>query len=288
MRADVELEVDVLAVLSSRNIFVVLAVVSQSQLRSTTDYLISSLAMADLLIIIFCLPTTLLNNILTEWQLGALFCKLSTWMNATTSCASIYTLVAVTADRYLAICHTLKYTLWEAGYTLYVIAGIWLVSGSLATPNLYGFDAVYFDYGNLTLCVCASRTNEKLQFVVVNLILAFIVPFLLISVSYTKIFYTVSNHRSLAVDAHIRDERIKLRVATMMLTVIVVFALCWLPLYVTNATIPELNTLSRFNSASKDHKTTAKGTAQFVQEIHSNEFYYFLPPEVSNIGKDIQ
>ncbi|PIO60771.1 hypothetical protein TELCIR_17723, partial [Teladorsagia circumcincta] len=104
------------------------------------------------------------------WQLGALFCKLSTWINATTSCASIYTLVAVTADRYLAICHTLKYTLWEAGYTLYVIAGIWIVSGSLATPSLYGYD-------------------------------------------------------------EIRDERIKLRVATMMLTVIVVFALCWLPLY---------------------------------------------------------
>ncbi|KIH65139.1 7 transmembrane receptor [Ancylostoma duodenale] len=156
---------------------------------------------------------------------------MSTWINATTSCASIYTLVAVTADRYLAICHTLKYTLWEAGYTLYVIAGIWIVSGSLAIPNLYGYDAIYFEYGNLTLCVCASRTNEKLQFVVVNLILAFIVPFMLISVSYTKIFYTVSNHRSLAVDAHIRDERIKLRVATMMLTVIVVFALCWLPLY---------------------------------------------------------
>ncbi|XGW28353.1 hypothetical protein V3C99_008266, partial [Haemonchus contortus] len=213
------------------NVFVVLAVVSQSQLRSTTDYLISSLAMADLLIIIFCLPTTLLNNILTDWHLGALFCKLSTWINATTSCASIYTLVAVTADRYLAICHTLKYTLWEAGYTLYVIAGIWVVSGSLATPSLYGYDEIYFEYGNNTVCVCASRTNEKLQFVVVNLILAFIVPFLLISVSYTKIFYTVSNHRSLAVDAHIRDERIKLRVATMMLTVIVVFALCWLPLY---------------------------------------------------------
>ncbi|KAK6746566.1 hypothetical protein RB195_000066 [Necator americanus] len=213
------------------NVFVVLAVVSQSQLRSTTDYLISSLAMADLLIIIFCLPTTLLNNILTEWQLGALFCKMSTWINSTTSCASIYTLVAVTADRYLAICHTLKYTLWEAGYTLYVIAGIWIVSGSLAIPNLYGYDAIYFEYGNLTLCVCASRTDEKPQFVVVNLILAFIVPFMLISVSYTRIFYTVSNHRSLAVDAHIRDERTKLRVATMMLTVIVVFALCWLPLY---------------------------------------------------------
>uniref|UniRef100_A0A1I7WNP3 G_PROTEIN_RECEP_F1_2 domain-containing protein n=1 Tax=Heterorhabditis bacteriophora TaxID=37862 RepID=A0A1I7WNP3_HETBA len=67
---------------------------------------------------------------------------MSTWLNSTTSCASIYTLVAVTADRYLAICHTLKYTLWEAGYTLYVIAAIWIVSGSLAIPNLYGYDEV--------------------------------------------------------------------------------------------------------------------------------------------------
>ncbi|VDN55664.1 unnamed protein product [Dracunculus medinensis] len=47
------------------NIFVVLSVVLHPQLRSSTDYLISSLAVADLLITLFCLPTTLLNNLLT-------------------------------------------------------------------------------------------------------------------------------------------------------------------------------------------------------------------------------
>jgi hypothetical protein len=47
------------------NVFVVLAVVLHPTLRSTTDYMISSLALADLLIIVFCLPTTLLNNLLT-------------------------------------------------------------------------------------------------------------------------------------------------------------------------------------------------------------------------------
>ncbi|KHN85532.1 Neuropeptide FF receptor 1 [Toxocara canis] len=51
------------------NVFVVLAVLLHPQLRSTTDYLISSLATADLLIILFCLPTTLLNNLLTGWLL---------------------------------------------------------------------------------------------------------------------------------------------------------------------------------------------------------------------------
>uniref|UniRef100_A0A0M3I1B2 G_PROTEIN_RECEP_F1_2 domain-containing protein n=1 Tax=Ascaris lumbricoides TaxID=6252 RepID=A0A0M3I1B2_ASCLU len=49
------------------NVFVVLAVVLHPQLRSSTDYLISSLATADLLIILFCLPTTLLNNLLTAF-----------------------------------------------------------------------------------------------------------------------------------------------------------------------------------------------------------------------------
>ncbi|KJH48293.1 hypothetical protein DICVIV_05602 [Dictyocaulus viviparus] len=86
---------------------------------------------------------------------------MSTWINATTSCASIYTLVAVTADRYLAICHTLKYTLWEAGYTLYVIMGIWIVSGSLATPSLYGYDESLNSTNTLVKSLCQRRFPDN-------------------------------------------------------------------------------------------------------------------------------
>ncbi|KAI6188796.1 G-PROTEIN-RECEP-F1-2 domain-containing protein [Aphelenchoides besseyi] len=217
------------------NVFVLLAVVFHPQLRTTTDYMISSLALADLLIIFFCLPTTLLNNLLTEWQLGAIGCKLSTFINSTTSCASIFTLVAVTADRYLAICHTLKYAIWQPSYTLYVIFAIWITSAVLASPNLVLYDEVIYDLdppnGTLVARLCVSKQDSFLHFIVVNLIIAFILPVILISVSYALIFITVSNHRSLAVDARIRDERVKLRVAQMMLTVIIVFMLCWTPLY---------------------------------------------------------
>ncbi|KAI6177552.1 G-PROTEIN-RECEP-F1-2 domain-containing protein [Aphelenchoides bicaudatus] len=215
------------------NVFVVLAVLLNTTLRSTTDYMISSLALADLLIIVFCLPTTLLNNLLTEWQLGAIGCKLSTFINSTTSCASIFTLVAVTADRYLAICHTLKYALWEATYTLYVIFAIWILFRVINQFNNH--IQVIYDLlpPNKTLVarLCVSTQDDFLHFIIVNLIIAFILPVILISVSYALIFKTVSNHRSLAVDARIRDERVKLRVATMMLTVIIVFMLCWTPLY---------------------------------------------------------
>ncbi|KAI1732633.1 7 transmembrane receptor (rhodopsin family) domain-containing protein [Ditylenchus destructor] len=218
------------------NVFVVLAVVLfNSNLRTTTDYLISSLALADLLIILFCLPTTLLNNLLTEWQLGAIGCKLSTFINSTTSCASIFTLVAVTADRYMAICHTLKYTLWEARPILYMICGLWVLSALLASPNLVLYDEILYDLlppnGTLVARLCVSTQDDFLHFIIVNLIIAFLVPVILISVSYALIFRTVTSHQSLAVDARIRDERIKLRVAQMMLTVIIVFIICWSPLY---------------------------------------------------------
>ncbi|EJW82349.1 hypothetical protein WUBG_06742 [Wuchereria bancrofti] len=160
---------------------------------------------------------------------------MSTWINSTTSCASIFTLVAVTADRYLAICHTMKYAVWDSRWTLYVIAGIWMLSGILAAPTLAIYDEILFTLdppnGTMVARLCIATQDETINFIIVNLLLAFTIPFTLISALYTRIFITVSNHRSLAVNAKIRDERVKLRVAQMMFTVIIVFALCWLPLH---------------------------------------------------------
>lgn len=47
------------------NTFVVLAVWAHKTLNITTDYLILSLALADLFILWICLPTTLINSIFT-------------------------------------------------------------------------------------------------------------------------------------------------------------------------------------------------------------------------------
>uniref|UniRef100_A0AAF5DJZ0 G_PROTEIN_RECEP_F1_2 domain-containing protein n=1 Tax=Strongyloides stercoralis TaxID=6248 RepID=A0AAF5DJZ0_STRER len=217
---------------------------------TTTDYMISSLALADLLIIIFCLPSTFINNLFLQWPLGNVACKLSTWINNITSCSSVFTLIAVTADRYLAICHTLKYTVWDSDMSYYVIGTIWLVSGMLAFPQLFIYREMYFDPVNnvmytsdelndtninSVLKFCSSNMDETYVFIFFNLFLTFIVPFVLIIIMYSLIFHRVSTHRSLAVDAHIRDERSKLRAAHMMLTVIIVFAFCWTPLFSLHA-----------------------------------------------------
>lgn len=52
------------------------AVVSANQqMRSTTNILIINLAIADILFVIFCVPFTATDYVLTEWPFGDLWCK---------------------------------------------------------------------------------------------------------------------------------------------------------------------------------------------------------------------
>nr|CAD2186759.1 unnamed protein product [Meloidogyne enterolobii] len=228
------------------NMFVVVAIATHKSLRTGTDWIfVASLAFADLLILLICLPSTLLNNVLTEWQLGSFGCKLSVWLNSTTSCASIFTLVGVTGERYLAICHPLKQLKMKSSHLQFYIVGIWLLSGALASPNLWVYREILYDLlsgsesinlnEGLIARLCVDTSANFWLFIVINLLIAFLVPIIIISFLYFCIFRVISRHteKRLAVDngARVRDERVKLRIAQMMFTVIVVFVLCWTPLY---------------------------------------------------------
>ncbi|UXI21075.1 Mechanosensory protein 2 [Sarcoptes scabiei] len=67
------------------------------------NYFICNLAIADLLVIIFCLFPNLLGSILTNWILGRFVCKAVTYLQGVSVSASIYTLVAISIDRFYGI-----------------------------------------------------------------------------------------------------------------------------------------------------------------------------------------
>lgn len=58
------------------NILVVVVVLSNQQMRSTTNLLIINLAMADLLFVIFCIPFTAVDYMLAYWPFGTIWCKM--------------------------------------------------------------------------------------------------------------------------------------------------------------------------------------------------------------------
>jgi hypothetical protein len=130
----------------------------------------------------------------------------------------------------------------------YAIVAIWIISGSLFVPYFVYYEDVGF---NVTLVaihpsnesipeiliahVCISMFTsvivERILFLVVNLLIAFLIPLMVITVLYAFILNSMSNYQSVAVDAVRRDHRTRIRITQMMLTVVVMFAVSWLPLY---------------------------------------------------------
>lgn len=87
---------------------VVLVVAANQQMRSTTNLLIINLAVADLLFIVFCVPFTGTDYALPFWPFGDTWCKIVQYLIVVTSMASVYTLVLMSLDRFLAVVYPIS------------------------------------------------------------------------------------------------------------------------------------------------------------------------------------
>uniref|UniRef100_A0A1A9ZC48 G-protein coupled receptors family 1 profile domain-containing protein n=1 Tax=Glossina pallidipes TaxID=7398 RepID=A0A1A9ZC48_GLOPL len=87
------------------NALVILVVMVNQQMRSTTNLLIINLAVSDILFVIFCVPFTATDYMLPEWPFGDPWCKYVQYMIVVTCHCSVYTLVLMSFDRFLAVVH---------------------------------------------------------------------------------------------------------------------------------------------------------------------------------------
>jgi len=75
------------------NVAVVAAIASDHRLRTTTNTIVLSLALADLVFICVCVPFTAVLYSTTQWTLGVAWCKLYQYLINVSAYASVYTLV---------------------------------------------------------------------------------------------------------------------------------------------------------------------------------------------------
>ncbi|VDM83481.1 unnamed protein product [Strongylus vulgaris] len=91
------------------NIFVLYALVSQPSLHTTTNFLVLSLTISDLLLGTAIIPFAIIQEHSNDWLFGDLGCRL--WLAADVwfSTASIYNLLAISFDRYMAVKQPIRY-----------------------------------------------------------------------------------------------------------------------------------------------------------------------------------
>ncbi|KAH8416764.1 hypothetical protein KR222_003279, partial [Zaprionus bogoriensis] len=117
------------------NLLVVLTLVQNRRMRTITNVFLLNLAISDILLGVLCMPVTLVGTLLRNFIFGEFLCKLIQFAQAASVAVSSWTLVAISCERYYAICHPLRSRTWQTiNHANKIIAFIWLGSLLCMTP----------------------------------------------------------------------------------------------------------------------------------------------------------
>ncbi len=223
------------------NLLVIITVIHFKQLHTPTNYLILSLAVADLLVGGVVMPPSMLRSIETCWYLGDLFCKIHSSLDVTLCTASILNLCIISLERYYAICHPFQYhnKMTPIG-TLVMIIVCWTVSAAL------GFGMIFFElnilgakdfYYENVKCDGSCTLFHSREAATVMSFTCFYVPAFVMLCVYLKILHAAQ--QQIRAIQSVNSEFKKEGKATKTLAIIVgVFLTFWIPFFICNLIDP--------------------------------------------------
>ncbi|XP_036863308.2 galanin receptor type 1 isoform X1 [Manis javanica] len=219
-----------LGVLGNSLVITVLARSKPGKTRSTTNLFILNLSVADLAYLLFCIPFQATVYALPTWVLGAFICKFIHYFFTVSMLVSIFTLAAMSVDRYVAIVHSRRSSLRVSRNALLGMGFIWALSIALASPVAYHQRLVHRGVGNETFCWEEwSNERHKKAYVVCTFVFGYLLPLLLICFCYAKVLHHL--HKKLK-NMSKKSEASKKKTAQTVLVVVVVFGVSWLPHHV--------------------------------------------------------
>ncbi|XP_035670111.1 neuropeptide FF receptor 2-like [Branchiostoma floridae] len=226
------------------NTLVCFVVIKIPRMRTVTNYFILNLAVSDLLVGIFCMPFTLVDNIVLGWPFGDVMCRLVPFMQTTSVIASVFTLLAIAVDRFYAVVLPTKPKL-SVSQMVKAVTTIWVFALSVSLPLIiFKHDTEYPDpEGDVIFLVhyCDEQwpAGDVSKYYSLSLfILSYLVPLGIILVLYVLIghriwFKATPGVQKASMEAQNIALQKKRKVVKMLIVVVVVFALFWLPLHTT-------------------------------------------------------
>uniref|UniRef100_A0A672FNZ2 D(2) dopamine receptor A-like n=1 Tax=Salarias fasciatus TaxID=181472 RepID=A0A672FNZ2_SALFA len=164
------------------NVLVCVAVSRERALQTTTNYLIVSLAVSDLLLATLVMPWGVYLEVVGEWRFSLIHCDILLTLDVMMCTASILNLCAISIDRYTAVAMPLLYnTRYSSRRRVAVmIAVVWFLSFAISCPLLFGLNNTASREG--TTCSFADPA-----FVVYSSVASFYVPFIVTLLVYAQI-----------------------------------------------------------------------------------------------------
>lgn len=251
----IEMEVKTLALLITKTIFViivmllsiignslVLAVVRRNpRLRTITNAYVINLAIADILMALFCMPLTVISLITVQWSLGEFMCKFQAILGVSMSFLSLQIMTLMAVNRYFRIVHPRKFpSIFTKRSTIVMICTIWIFG--LCFGEIY----VWAGGGEIAYITKAGTCFPRFIPLAVAII-GYVVPSGLMVLCYFLVYRAVRKH-SMTVTCSLQRGNLhsagpsceELRTTKILFVVMLGFILCWVPTQVIGILLGKL------------------------------------------------
>ena len=218
------------------NSFVIYVITKNHSMRTSTNCLITNLAVCDFLITVLQTPNFIRQFYIGDTWLGStvgnVTCRMMNYVGSVLLFCSIFSLDLIAIDRFLAVTRPLTYKLSSKWVVKIGISATWLISALLPIKSALPSNVViYTDEGSW---ICDFNRSSR-SFERYSSVFCLVGSLVVLTVLYSIIGYRLwrrnvpgevsSNQQALAV-------RTARKVTVLMITIVIVFFVSWAPVFV--------------------------------------------------------
>lgn len=216
------------------NIVVIYIVCTVNAMRSSTNTLIANMAIADLLMTIDIPYILKFFYVHDKWFgtfMGTVLCKFFHSAQVGSLTASVFSLVAISLDRSFAILFPMK-TVMTKNVVRFAIAVVWLGALAFSLPVMVASKTKQFNGTDFLSCAEVWAPMSASTYSLVLIIGGYFIPLIIIAVVYSLAGIRLwsrqlPGHKNLV--SNKKAQSSSRRATAMLITVVIVFALSWLP-----------------------------------------------------------
>ncbi|XP_043525149.1 growth hormone secretagogue receptor type 1 isoform X2 [Frieseomelitta varia] len=217
------------------NLMVPIVVFRGKDMRNSTNIFLVNLSVADLCVLLICTPTVLVevNSGPEIWLLGEHMCKAVPFVELTVAHASVLTILAISFERYYAICEPLRvgYMCTKAKATFLCFVA-WIAAALCTSPMLLmtTYEEEETKDGTcIPTCNTVANSFWPISFVLFTIVVFFVIPLFILVVLYTVIARHLMTNSTISRGSSNNLLKYRKQVMLMLGTVVFCFFLCLLP-----------------------------------------------------------
>ncbi|XP_040917483.1 B2 bradykinin receptor-like [Toxotes jaculatrix] len=211
------------------NVFVLMVFCLHKKACTVAEIYLSNLAAADL-VLVCSLPFWAVNVAKKyDWIFGRVLCKLVNIFISVNAYCSIYFLVLVSIDRFVALVHPLTHErMRRPKYAKLGCLLVWSLGLLLSVPTIIYREVHFNSTTNETMCYFNyTDTTVELLCEGVMPMFGFIIPIFIISFCTCKIIQALNNRST----EGLNTQKVEQKATTLIMAVLVAFLICWVPFH---------------------------------------------------------